>query len=141
LKKRIFVSFDYDHDRNYRYLLSALKENPRNDLEFDDVTPNEIKSSDIAYVKSVLRQHIKNATHSLVVVGEYANSRHRDAAAIGERNWQWWEIKESVAAANKMVAVKIKKEYESPEPLLGVKASWALSFTVDSIIKAIDQAG
>lgn len=138
--KRIFISFDFDHDRNYRYLLSALKENPRSDLEFDDVTPVEIKSSDIDYVKLVLRRHIKDATHTLVIVGQYANVRHRDAAEIGERNWQWWEIKESIAARNKMVAVKIKKEYVSPDPLLGVKAAWALSFTVDSIIKAIDQA-
>jgi hypothetical protein len=38
------------------------------------------------------------------------------------------------------VAVKIKREHESPTPLLGVNAKWALSFTVDSIIKAIDGA-
>lgn len=138
--KRIFISFDYDHDKNYRYLLSALKANPRNDLEFDDVTPDEIQSSNVEYVKSVLRQHIKDATHTLVIVGAHANSYHPDAAKIGERNWQWWEIKESLTAGNQMVAVKIKKEYDSPTPLLGVKASWALSFTVDSIISAIDKA-
>ncbi|MDP9412306.1 MAG: TIR domain-containing protein [Actinomycetota bacterium] len=138
--KRIFISFDYDHDRHYRYLLSALKENPRTDLLFDDVTPNEIQSANIDYVKSVLRRHITDATHTLVVVGQYANSRHPDAAQIGERNWQWWETKESVAARNRMVAVKIKREYESPTPLLGVNAAWALSFTVDAIIAAIDRA-
>lgn len=137
--KRIFISFDYDHDRHYRYLLSALKENPRSDLQFDDVTPRGIQSSNIAYVKSVLRQHIQDATHSLVVVGQHANSRHSDAVRIGERNWQWWEIEESVTARNKMVAVKIKREYDSPTPLLGVKAAWAFSFTVDSIIAAIDR--
>lgn len=138
--KRIVISFDYDHDRNYRYLLSALKTNPRNDLQFDDLTPGAIQSSSIPYVKSVLRQHIRDATHTLVIVGEYANSRHRDALEIGERNWQWWEIKESVTAGNKFVGVKIKREYESPTPLLGVSAKWALSFTVDSIINAIDGA-
>lgn len=138
--KRIYISFDFDHDRHYRYLLSALKENPRNDLVFDDVTPTEIQSSSIEYVKSVLRQHIKDATHTLVVIGEYANSYHPDSTAIGERNWQWWEIKESLAAGNRMVAVKVKREYESPTPLLGVDATWALSFTVDSIINAIDRA-
>lgn len=138
--KRIFISFDYDNDRHYRYLLSALKENPRNDLVFDDVTPNEIQSSDINYVKAVLRQHIKDSTHTLVVIGQYANSTHKDSARIGERNWQWWEIKESVAAGNKMVAVKIKREYDSPTPLLGVKATWAMSFSVEAIINAIDSA-
>jgi hypothetical protein len=138
--KRVFISFDYDHDRHYRYLLSALKQNPRNDLEFDDVTPREIQSSNIEYVKSVLRQHIKDATHSLVVVGQYANSRHSDAVKIGERNWQWWEIEESVSARNKIVAVKIERRYDSPTPLLSVNASWALSFTVNAIIAAIDRS-
>lgn len=138
--KRILICFDYDHDKHYRYLLLALKENPRNDLQFDDVTPEGIQSSNIEYVKSVIRQHIKDATHTLVIVGAYANSFHRDAAKIGERNWQWWEIEESLTARNTMVAVKIKREYGSPTPLLGVDASWALSFTVDSIISAIDKA-
>ncbi len=45
--KRILVSFDYDHDRHYRYLLSALNENSRSELVFEDVTPEEIRSSDI----------------------------------------------------------------------------------------------
>lgn len=137
--KRVLVSFDYDNDRHYRYLLTALKENPRNDIAFDDVTPGAIQSSNVDYVKSVIRRHIKDATHTLVVVGQHANAFHGDAAKIGERNWQWWEIKESVAATNKMVAVKIKREYESPNPLLNVDAAWAMSFTVASIISAIDK--
>ena len=45
--KRIFITFDYDHDRNYRYLLNALAANPRSDIEFDDCTPEEIQSYDI----------------------------------------------------------------------------------------------
>ena len=27
-KKHIFISFDYDHDRNYAYLLKAIGNNP-----------------------------------------------------------------------------------------------------------------
>jgi hypothetical protein len=38
-----------------------------------------------------------------------------------------------------MVGVKIDRKYESPTPLLGVNASWAYAFTVDSIIEAIDR--
>ncbi len=57
--KRIFISFDFDHDRHYRYLLKALKDNPRNDLVFDDVTPAEIASSSISRVKAVLTQRIE----------------------------------------------------------------------------------
>ena len=42
-KKRIFISFDYDHDRHYRYLLDALKENSKNEIDYEDVTPDEMK--------------------------------------------------------------------------------------------------
>ena len=94
--KRVFISFDYDHDRNYRYLLKALAANGRIDLDFDDFTPEAIESSDVSRVKAVLTQKIRQATHILVIVGAHANSYHPDREAIGERNWQWWEIKKGV---------------------------------------------
>src|SRR5690606_16991256 len=89
VRKRVFISFDYDHDRNYRYLLSALCANPRSDLDFDDLTPEEIDTSDVGRVKAVLTRKIRDATHTLVIVGAHANSYHRDSAKIGTRNWQW----------------------------------------------------
>src|SRR4051794_20423574 len=89
--KRIFISFDYEHDRHYRYLLAALAKNPWFVLEFDDATPGEIQSTDIGRIKAALTQKIRDATHTLVVIGDYANSFHPDRAKIGERNWQWWE--------------------------------------------------
>ena len=138
-KKQIFISFDYDHDRNYRYLLKALATNPRSDIEFDDLTPEEIQSYDISRIKAVLTTKIREATHTLVIVGAYPNSYHPDRLRIGERNWQWWEIKKSADEGNRFIAVKIKKSDESPTPLLGKKATWALSYTVASIVKAIDR--
>ena len=139
-KKRVFISFDYDHDRNYRYLLTALAKNPRLDIEFTDVTPEEIQSESIPRIKAVLTSRIRDATHTLVIVGKYANSYHPDRQEIGERNWQWWEIKKSDEEGNKFIAVKIESSNESPGPLLGKGATWANSFKVDSIIDAIDKA-
>lgn len=139
-KKRIFISFDYDHDRNYRYLLKALAANPRSDIEFDDLTPEEIQSYDISRIKAVLTTKIREATHTLVIVGAYANSYHPDRVEIGERNWQWWEIKKSAEEENSFIAVKIKSTNDTPEPLYGKNATWAMSFSVDSIIAAIDKA-
>lgn len=94
-KKRIFISFDYDHDRNYRYLLTALAANPRSDIDFADCTPEEIQSYDISRIKAVLTGKIREATHVLVIIGKQANSDHPDRQEIGERNWQWWEIKKA----------------------------------------------
>jgi hypothetical protein len=139
-RKRVFISFDYDHDRNYRYLLTALAKNPRSDIEFDDLTPSEIQSYDIGRIKGVLTQKIQDATHTLVVIGKHANSYHPDSANIGTRNWQWWEIEKSAEKKKKFIAVKIERANSTPTPLEGKGATWAHSFKVDSILQAIDNA-
>jgi hypothetical protein len=138
--KRIFISFDYTHDKHYRYLLSALAKNPRSDIEFTDVTPEEIQSYDVGRIKAVLTKNIKHATHTLVIIGKHANSYHPDRDEIGERNWQWWEIEKSDELGTKFIAVKIESNNDSPDPLLKKGATWAYSYSVDSIISAIDKA-
>lgn len=138
--KRIFISFDYEHDKNYRYLLTALAKNPRSDIEFTDVTPEEIQSYDVGRIKAVLTKKIKEATHTLVIVGKHANSYHPDRNEIDERNWQWWEINKSDEEGKGFIAVKIESSNESPDPLYGKGATWANSFTVDAIVNAIDRA-
>ncbi len=138
--KRIFISFDYEHDKNYRYLLTALAKNPRSDIEFTDVTPEEIQSYDVGRIKAVLTRKIREATHTLVIVGKYANSYHPDSDEIGERNWQWWEINKSDEEGKGFIAVKIESSNKPPDPLYGKGATWANSFTVDAIVNAIDRA-
>lgn len=138
--KKVFISFDYDHDRQYRYLLSALKANPRSNIDFEDLTPEEIQSSDVSRIKAALTTRIRASTHTLVIVGAHANSYHRDRKAIGERNWQWWEIEKSHSENNGLIAVKISSSYTSPDPLYGKGATWAHTFKVESILKAIDEA-
>lgn len=139
-KKRIFISFDYDNDRNYRYLLKALAANPRSDIEFEDLTPEEIQSYDVGRIKAALTRRIRKSTHTLVIIGAHANSYHPDREEIGERNWQWWEIIKSDEEGKGFIAVKIKSTNSTPDPLYGKGATWAKSFKVESIINAIDQA-
>ena len=139
-KKRIFISFDYEHDKNYRYLLSALSANSGNDLEFIDVTPTEIQSNDVGKIKAVVTTKIRNATHTLAVVGAHANSYHPHRQEIGERNWQWWEIRKSHAEGKGLIGVKIERSHSAPDPLLNNGTTWAHSFNVDAIIQAVKNA-
>ena len=127
--KRVFISFDYDHDRHYRYLLNALVANRRFDLDFQDVTPEEIQSYDVSRIKGVLTSRIRASTHTLVIIGSHANSFHPDHNQIGERNWQWWEITKSVSENKKLIAVKIDRTNDAPDPLYGIGAAWAHSFS------------
>ena len=139
-KKRICICFDYEHDKNYRYLLTALSENPRSDISFEDLTPGEIASTSVARIKAGITTKIRDATHTLVIIGKHANSYHPDRDEIGTRNWQWWEIEQSDTEGNKFIAVKIENGNTSPDPLYGKGATWAKAFRVDSIIAAIDDA-
>ena len=139
-KKKVFISFNYDDDKDYRYLLSALNANTGSEIEFEDYTPSEINSMDIGSIKRALRRKIREADYTLVVIGKGANSYHRDREKIGTRNWQWWEIEKAAEDGHKFIAVKIKSENASPEPLLGKNATWARSYKTDAIVKAIKDA-
>lgn len=139
-KKHVFVSFDYENDRNHKTLLNAWDANPNFDFGFADATPNEINSSNVGTVKAALTRRINEATYTLVIIGKEANKLHKDNKLIGYRNWINFEIHQSKLNKNKLVAVKLDKNYDSPEELLGAGASWAMSFSQDSIIKALNEA-
>lgn len=140
-KKRIFISFDFDHDRSYRYLPSALNSNIGSDIEFDDRTSKAIRSNDVGRVKAALATKIDEATHVLVIVGEHANAYHRDSLKIGGRNWQWWEINRArLAGSKRLIGVKIRRANSAPEPLKKAGATWAHSFNVAAVLKAMREA-
>lgn len=139
-KKKVFVSFDYENDKHYKFLLEAWDANPDFDFYFSDLSSNEIQSWSIPAIKAALTRKINQATYTLVIVGKYSNSQHKDHKEIGYKNWLNFEIAKSKENKNKLVAVKIDREYTSPDELLGVGASWAMSFTRDSILKALEEA-
>ena len=139
-KKKVFVSFDYENDRRYKFLLEAWDANPNFKFSFSDLSSQEIQSWDVSRIKAALTRKIKEATYTLVIIGKEANKRHKDYEKIGYKNWLNFEIAKSKENDNKLVAVKIKRGYESPEELLNSGASWAMSFTQEAIIKALNGA-
>lgn len=139
-KKKVFVSFDYENDRHYKFLLEAWDANKNFDFLFADQTSREINSWNVDRVKAALTTRIRSATYTLVIIGKEANKLHEDHKLIGYRNWINFEIARSKDNGNKLVAVKIKREYESPGELLGAGATWAMSFTEEAIVKALNQA-
>lgn len=139
-KKKVFVSFDYENDKTYKFLLEAWDANPDFDFYFSDLSSKEINSMSVDRVKAALTTKINKATYTLVIVGKEANKKHKDSKEIGYTNWLNFEIAKSKANKNKLVGVKIDKSYDSPEELLGAGASWAMSFTQESIINALNKA-
>jgi len=139
-KKKVFVSFDYENDKHYKFLLEAWDANPQFDFLFSDLSSAEINSKSVAVVKQALSARINLATYTLVIVGKEANQRHRDHAEIGYKNWLSFEIAKSKQHGNKLIGVKIDRSYDSPEELLGAGASWAYSFTQEAILSALADA-
>ncbi len=132
-KKKVFISYDHSEDLNYKNMLKASDANSNFEFEFDDRSPGTaINSTNAPTIKASLATMIKGATHLLVLVG----------AKTSTSDWVNWEISRAKEpdANLKLVAVKLDKSNTTPAGLLGAGASWAMSFTQDGIINALDGA-
>ena len=137
--KRICISFDWHNDRDSRHLLGALLANHQIPATFTDLSAGQLNDN-VAKVKERLTAQIRAATHTLVLISEYANTRHQFSERIRTRNWIWWEIEQSKAEGNRLIAVKLKASNPTPDPLLDADVTWATSFTREAILKACTDA-
>lgn len=134
---KIFVSFDFEHDRQYKYTLNMWNGNPNFQFTCDDRSPSEIQSDNVDVVKQVLSRKINEASVVIVIVGKYANSLHPDRRFIGYRNWQNYEIAKAKELRKRLIAVQLDPYFEYPEELRYANATRAYSFTFDAIVRAI----
>lgn len=139
-RRKVYVSFDYENDRDYKLLLQAWHANEEFTFRFNDASSGEVKSNDIGRIKAALTAKIRDADILLVIVGKEANKWHKDWMQIKYRNWINFEIAKAKEAQKKIVAVKIDRKYESPEQIEGAGASWAMSFSDEGITKALREA-
>ena len=130
-KKKIFISYDYDNDKHYKNLLKAWDANGTFDFSFHDHSADvSINSTNAAAIKRAISAKINSATYFLCIVGEKTH----------KSSWVKWEIEKAVELKKKIVAVKTSSTNTTPPELLGVGASWAMSFTEEAIKKAINDA-
>ena len=130
-KKKIFISYDYGNDGYWKNLLVAWDANSLFDFSFNDTSVDvSVDSTNAAAIKRAISARINNATYFLCIVGKKTH----------KSGWVKWEIEKAVDLKKKLVAVKTDSENTSPDALFGVGASWAMSFTFDSITKAISAA-
>ena len=130
-KKKIFISYDYDNDKHYKNLLVAWDKNKEFDFGFYDQSVDvSVDSDDAAAIRRVISARINASTYFLCIIGKKAH----------KSGWVDWEIKKAIELNKRLVAVKTDKSNTSPDAISGVGASWALSFTFESIKKAIEDA-
>ncbi|MBC1284384.1 TIR domain-containing protein [Listeria booriae] len=127
---KLFVSYHHK-DESYKNLLKAWSANDNGhfDIKFDDTSVGvSINSENATYIKSVIKTKIKESPDFLCLIGK---DTHKS-------DWVAWEIDTAVDLKKNIIAVKIDNGNTAPSNILGVGASWAKSFTYDSIKKAID---
>lgn len=128
-KSKVFISFDYDNDRHYKNLLVAWDKNDMFDFSFygGSVTV-PVDSDEAGPIRRVISQRISASPRFLCIVGKDTH----------ESGWVAWAFDKAVELKRKIMAVKTDRSNATPDNLLGVGASWVLSFTFDAIKKALE---
>jgi hypothetical protein len=130
-KRKMFISYDYDNDRNYKNMLLAWDKTQDSDFGFSDQSADvSTDSTDAAAIKRAISAKINDATYFLCIVGKKTS----------QSKWVTWEISKAVELNKKIVAVKTESQNTTPLGLLNVGANWAMSFSFESIKKAIESA-
>lgn len=130
-KKKIFVSYDYDNDRNYKNLLLGWSFHP--DIEFsmnDRSADVSIQSYSAVVIKRAISAKINDATYFLILVGK----------DTWKSSWCNWEIEKAIELRKKIIAVKLNSTNTTPAALYNIGAKWAMSFTLLGISKALEDA-
>lgn len=128
-KKKIFVSYDYDNDKRFKNILLAWSRNSDIEFSMQDCSADvSINSTNAAVIKRAISAKINNATYVLVLVGE----------KTWQSSWCTWEIEKAVELKKKIIAVKLHYLNHTPSALYNRGASWAKSFSLDSIQNAFD---
>jgi hypothetical protein len=71
MKKRVFISFDYDHDEDLRNLLRGQSRNPDSPFEMADWS---VKETMIGNWESKVRSRIKQCELMIVICGQHTNT-------------------------------------------------------------------
>jgi hypothetical protein len=128
-KKRVFISYDYTNDGKYKNLVLAWGKDEDLDFTFYDMSGDvSADSDDATAIKRDISARISDCSHFLCLVGKYTY----------KSRWVDWEIKTAAELKKKIVAVQLQKNTTTPNALYGVGTSWALSFNLDVLKKALE---
>lgn len=128
---KIFVTYDYENDRNYKNMLVAWSKNASFNIAFHDKSVDvSVDSDDQGVIRRVVSSRIGESTHVLCIVGK----------DTWRSKWVQWEIEKAKELGKPLIAVKVGKSCRAPKALLSAGAKWAHSYNFDSIKKAISAA-
>ena len=130
-KTSVFVSYDYDNDREYKNLILAWDENDEFNFQvYDESVDVSVDSNDAASIRRVISRRIKKSDVFLCLVGGHTH----------KSDWVEWEIEKADELGKDFAAVKIEKGNETPGALYGKNAEWVYTFNFERVKEAINGA-
>lgn len=118
-KKKVFVGYDYNHDKAAKDRLLGWDANKEFDFSsYDQSFGVAVDSPGAAAIKEDLAARIGAASYFLYIVGKESY----------RSGWVAWEVRKAVELKKKLVAVKTDSIYNSPCVLQGAEASWSMVF-------------
>lgn len=138
-RKKVCVSFDFEHDKQYYYLMKAWNSNPDFEFTFNDMTTKEIRSESVSTVKNVLIRKIGEANYMVAIIGSHSHELHPDRKEIGYSNWQAYEIAVNHRKGNGLVCVYLDLHSKLPSDVKNLSAEFVYSFNEKGIIAALNK--
>lgn len=127
-KPTVFISYDYDKDRNAKELLNAWSANQNFDLKFKDTSTDiSINSKNKDYIKKCISKGIKSCDTFICIIGK---DTHKS-------QWVKYEIKQACKRGKTIMGVLREKGNKIPEtfPKYG---SQLVNFNAKEIINCIE---
>jgi MTH538 TIR-like domain (DUF1863) len=141
-KKKVYVSFDNVEDRRLKAVIATWIDVDGYEFVFGDVSAKDIKDWNAKDIQAVLTPQIKKTELTLVLIGRFSNTVRKNAESTGSKNWVNFEIAQSKANNNKLVAIKLSKQHTTPDELQGVETVvWADSILLADVVAALNAAG
>ena len=129
-KRKIFVSYYYADNHNYKNTLKMWCKNDEVDFHFYDESADvSIKSTDDGVIRQVISRKVNKSDLILCIIGEKTH----------KRKWVDWELEKAKDLNKRIIAVKIKSTYKSPESLLNSGVTFVKSFKQKDILNAINK--
>lgn len=123
----VFVSYHNDSEgERYKELLNAWSSNQNSNfrLHFSDFSVGtSINSTHAPYIKSKIIKRIKHCNKFLCLIGENTHNS----------SWVNWEINKAFNLNKTILAIKINRNYISPNELFDKNVQWIYSFNYNSI--------
>ncbi len=129
-KRKIFVSYHYSKDSNYKNTLKMWAKNENIDFDFNDASVDiGIKSENESVIKQVISRKTNESDLVISLIGEETHLRP----------FVNWELEKAKELNKTIIAVKIKNNYKAPKCLLNSDIKF-IKFTQKFIFEAINKS-